>query len=246
MQVAENNEEIHPMKLLDSNQGQRPFVTASPLLKQDSKVLTSASTFNTRMLRAVLPRSYLPPIYEGVNLHPVDVEAADLTNISSIDADRVYCTVGSTEELPKSQVKVTEVTETVAPRYIREKLLKQSHHTDRKKGPSTAPIIGFMAYVGSPVDEDILIGNPLVVDEWLTYIRAGQRRGLVDKKGLVRVKELEKLCNVTLLSGTRHNFDIKYDVHTDQSCAEHKHDKRIWESAAYPCTVTSCTCFDHN
>jgi len=106
--------------------------------------------------------------------------------------------------------------------------------------------MGFTAYVGSPVNGEMVIGNPVVVDEWLSYIRNAQREKVVNPdQGILTADELGKLLDICILSGTRHEFNLKYDTHPGLKCVEHKHDKRIWESAAYPVQLVSCECFDN-
>lgn len=103
--------------------------------------------------------------------------------------------------------------------------------------------VGFISYVGSPINGDIVIGNPELVNLWLVYSRKAIKKKLVQpESSFITVNDLNKLCNVTVLPGERHEFNIRYEAHPEISCARHKHDKRIWESPFYPCTISSCLC----
>jgi len=127
-----------------------------------------------------------------------------------------------------------------------ERLIKQFRHFGSKL-PHQIPEaqIGFIAYIGPPEDGHIVIGNPEKVDQWLQHSREAieTNRIKVHNNGL-SVSELEKIYSITLLPGNRHEFHIKYDIHPQMSCPEHRHDKRIWESPKYPSQILSCACFD--
>jgi hypothetical protein len=130
------------------------------------------------------------------------------------------------------------------PTFVKEKLVKQIK--GKRNAYNDRPVLGIVAYVGSPVNGDMIVGNPDVVDDWLTYIKVAQQQKVLDvREGVLKIADLEKLCNISILPGTRHEFTLKYEVHPELRCAEHKHDKRMWESATYPCTIISCKCITH-
>lgn len=129
------------------------------------------------------------------------------------------------------------------PSYVKERVVKQRNRELRREFRPRCPTIGLIAYVGSPVNGNMVIGNPEIVDDWLTYIKTAQERKVLNtREGMLKIEELNKLCEVDILPGARHEFNISYDLHPGMSCAEHKHDKRIWESAAYPSQIVSCQC----
>jgi len=137
--------------------------------------------------------------------------------------------------------------EHAVPMYVREKLAKQSSSGKQLSKNDRKPILGFTAYVGSPVNGEMVIGNPLIVDEWLTYIRNAQRRKVVSlSEGVLKMGELNKLVNLNILPGVRHEFKLSYEVHPGLKCPEHRHDRRIWESIAYPSHIVSCECPSSN
>lgn len=129
------------------------------------------------------------------------------------------------------------------PDHIKEQLAEKTKTTRNILGLGREePLIGITIYIGSPVNGDMLVCNPKIVDEWLKYIRAAQRKKLIKGQGLVSTAELEKLFKVTVLPEGRHRFSIGYDIHPQMSCYHHGHCKFLWQSQAYPCAVVSCGC----
>ena len=130
------------------------------------------------------------------------------------------------------------------PLFVKEKLAKTSKTTKHILGlGGEEPVIGLVIYIGSPVNGDVLIANPKVVNDWLSYIRAANKSKLVKtENGLIKTAELEKLCKVTILPEGRHRFSVGYDIHPGTGCYDHDHCKYLWQSSTYPCAVVSCGC----
>lgn len=130
------------------------------------------------------------------------------------------------------------------PDYIKEELALDPQVTNNISNlGKTEPVVGIIIYVGSPVDGEVIVGNPDVVNDWLTYIRAAQQKNLVQLDGgLISSTELEKLNNVVVLPGNRHKFSIGYDIHSEVSCGAHRHLRYLWRSPTYPCAIASCGC----
>ncbi len=133
------------------------------------------------------------------------------------------------------------------PQHIKEQIIKKNKRPGNVlQMGREEPIVGFVAYVGSPVNGDVVIGNPKVVDEWLAYMRSALKRKLVKiEDGAITAPELGKLCNVTILPNGRHRFSIGYDTHPKIGCEGHLHNKHLWESETYPCAILSCACPKH-
>jgi hypothetical protein len=130
------------------------------------------------------------------------------------------------------------------PDYVKDKLAETAKTTKNILGLGREePLVGVTIYIGSPVNGDMLVCNPKIVNEWLKYIRAAQTKKLIKPQGgLVSTAELEKLCKVTILPEGRHRFSIGYDMHPEISCNNHGHCKFLWQSQTYPCAVVSCGC----
>ena len=130
------------------------------------------------------------------------------------------------------------------PEHIKENLARDPGVTNNiSKLGKEEPIVGVVVYIGSPVNGEMLVANPGVVNDWLTYARAAKSRGLIKiENGLLAAEELQKLNNLVILPEGRHRFNISYDMHPDKSCANHCHSKYLWRSPTYPCAVMSCGC----
>jgi hypothetical protein len=156
------------------------------------------------------------------------------------------------EDLFESQIDINQVeasptTESVAivklSSHAREKLIRKIRPSRTQALYKTKAQIGFVAYVGSPVNGHMVIGNPDMVDIWLNYVRKAIKNKLVKtSNSALTTKEMSKVCNVNIIPGNRHEFNIAYKIHEGLSCSSHKHDKRIWESPSYPSTIISCEC----
>jgi len=147
------------------------------------------------------------------------------------------------------QVKATEKAinnpyEFKVPSYIKEKLAKEPQVMKHIYSLGhEEPIIGLVAYVGSPVNGEVVVGNPKIVNDWLAYMRTAQKKRIVKcQDGLLTSGELNKLCNVTILPEGRHRFNIGYDTHPGIGCKDHDHTKYLWRSASYPCAIVTCNC----
>lgn len=134
---------------------------------------------------------------------------------------------------------------TLAP-VAREQILQLSNSIFRRP-PVMEPQIGFTAYVGSPVNGNIVIGNPTIVDNWLRYIRASQVDKVIGREGPITTGELSQICDVFTLPDNLHHFSFLYDpppsfLYTGKKPSKHKIKSKIWQSISYPCHIISCTC----
>lgn len=135
----------------------------------------------------------------------------------------------------------------VVSNWTREKLIRKVQKKTKYQIGEVKAQVGFISYVGSPVNGNIVVGNPELVDFWLNYIKKAAKKEIVKSNSdALTVHELNKLCNVAVLPGNRHEFNISFDIHSELSCAAHSHDKRVWESPVYPCKITSCQCYSAN
>jgi len=147
------------------------------------------------------------------------------------------------DQTDEPQNSAASVITSKVPNYIREKLIKRIRPSKTNKLHKTKAQIGFVSYIGSPVNGHMVIGNPEIVDIWLDYIRKAVKNKIVTApESTLTTSELNKLCNVVIIPGNRHEFNISYDIHIGLGCASHKHDKRLWESPSYPSKIISCEC----
>lgn len=120
------------------------------------------------------------------------------------------------------------------------KLLSLAGVTHRTAETTDAPLVGFVAYVGSPLDGEMIIANSTLVNEWLRYIRKASETKLVRKEQkMVSSCELSRLFSVVELPMGRHQFTIDYRTPADQSTCD-EHFQFRWDSIKYPCSIMSC------
>lgn len=103
------------------------------------------------------------------------------------------------------------------------------------------PIVGFTAYIGSPVNGEMIIANAGVVDTWLTFIRSAASKKLLQKEGgFMKASTLSLLVNLVEIPEGRHSFNLTYGEESYVGCGDKSHTHFIWRSGSYPCSVRSC------
>lgn len=114
------------------------------------------------------------------------------------------------------------------------------NHFNPETSIAPSPYVGMVIYIGSPVDGEMVIANPSIIDEWLKYIRAASETQVLKKKnGLIQTTQLAQLLNVIELSDGRHKFTIDYDPTEVGNEQQRRLLSYAWKSAKYPCAVKS-------
>jgi len=108
--------------------------------------------------------------------------------------------------------------------------------------PATAsrkkPLFGFVLYIGSPADGEMVLYNELLVNQWIQFSRAAIDQRLIQAEGdVLSAAAMAKLVTVLSIPGDRHSFEIKYE---QSESGPSPQGKSKWTSKKYPCTITSC------
>ena len=129
------------------------------------------------------------------------------------------------------------------PYHVRRKLSKGKFFASDLGLNKSPPPIGIAVYIGSPIDGELVVVNPTIVSDWLSYIReAVEEKALITDKGMITASILSQLLNVIHLPESRHSFFINYDIHPGIDCTRHSHSQYRWRSSTSPCDITSCHC----
>lgn len=232
----------------------KPKEGLHPKLSPDPKngLSQAMSTFRADPEPKILPS---PTLKTGINLRTELKKLVRRRDFSQLSADSLVSelkslisTYGSPDEPrggPRSSIAplatVASKEPLCVPRHIKEELAKGKVLDHIRKLPQGSPIIGFTAYIGSPLDGDMIIANPGVVNDWLAYIRTAVGRKVIDKGGgALTSAALSKLINITELPEGRHAFEVQYGTQTRSDCHAQSHRQFSWESENYPCLISSC------
>lgn len=100
------------------------------------------------------------------------------------------------------------------------------------------PLFGFVLYIGSPADGEMILYNEILVNQWIQFSRAAIDQRLIQAEGdVLSAAAMAKLVTVLSIPGDRHSFEIKYEQPED---GVNFQGKSKWTSKKYPCTITSC------
>jgi len=144
-----------------------------------------------------------------------------------------------TEELPDYQPQARKIS--LATRTLLEQISQLEATVPLSKNPQTGnrPLVGLIAYIGSPLDGEMVIANESIVSDWVTFTRNAVKENLVHTEGgLLTSEMLAQIVNVRLVPEGRHSFTVTYGE--PPPCVGLGHARFKWDSARYPCSISSC------
>ena len=171
-----------------------------------------------------------------------DFKTAEENRLSNPFA-RLEGLITPSEPSPDAAIVIAPGSNLGVPYHVRKKLAKGKFFASDLNLGKSSPPIGIAVYIGSPIDGELVVVNPTIVNDWLSYIReAVEEKALITDKGIITASTLSQLLNVIHLPESRHSFFINYDIHPGIDCTRHSHSQYRWRSSTLPCDITSCHC----
>ena len=171
-----------------------------------------------------------------------DFRTAEENRLSNPFA-RLEGLITPSEPSPDAAIVISQGSSMGVPYHVRKRLAKGKFFASDPNLSKSSPPIGIAVYIGSPIDGELVVVNPTIVNDWLSYIReAVEEKALITDKGIITASTLSQLLNVIHLPESRHSFFINYDIHPGIDCTRHSHSQYRWRSSTLPCDITSCHC----